>query len=224
MAVRLVDPFAFLIEHIPGWIADINILVEGTSARRCSSTVVKTPELTIHAETIPSHSDLEPGHFSQHFNIHSSVSQTPPIDPYKAQNATTVLYCGIAQKTLSDLVDDIARAINLTRKIHRSDAATALAAKLRSASDYCEQAAFQMLRDGECRPQTDIVKSYFEDVFTECRQQAALPTGSKPLPTLPAPPTSPALAMSSGAIEIGNNDDDSVDMSALRLTSRIGRR
>ena len=89
----------------------------------------------------------------------------------KRRDTRIILYDSEAQILLNQIVKDIARAQSMVRFNAKDAKLDHLGKRLTEASDMIEDAAFQILKDGECRKFTNKAVEIFQEVFAKSRKE-----------------------------------------------------
>ena len=246
-----------LFDSAPTWLVTLSAFTED-GRRRKSSLVdgLATPELsTTHlTTTVGSTSDTAtagsvPGQTRRASNTflgshiaspaaqkrdsfhRIEVSRSRGESSSREKSQAVVLYDATAQERLAETVKSMDRLIYHIKKSQQRKSLEAILRSLNKTSNTCEDAAFQLLRNGNCRREAQHASSMIEHLYEHSRREmmeeqlaerlnrrdSAMERSDKP-----AAPTMPKLVVDS--LDPAQ-DDVRLDMAlpALRLTSRYAR-
>ena len=249
MASKASELHDFLRQNAPTWQSHLTAVNEGVR-RRIShgSDCASTPELFAQPGPSVVASSLDTASFAavKSRNDFSPRSSNLPFKrkstslygsrPGKRHHAIpllargVVLYDADAQARLNDIVQQLTHALRLVRW---NEQLSDIESKLREASDLCEDAAYQVLRDGDCTQYTIKALALLEDIYATSRSTlSALDRHDEPEGLLPATESyemkKPWEADILAVKDFGDNlDDDSeqdLQLAPIRLTTPLAAR
>lgn len=249
MASRASELQDFLRQNAPTWQSHLTAVNEGVR-RRIShgSDCASTPELFAQPGPSIVASSLDTASFAavKSRNDFSPRSSNLPCTrkstslygsrPGKRRHAIpllargVVLYDADAQTRLNDIVQHLTHALRLVRW---NKQLSEMESKLREASDLCEDAAYQVLRDGDCAQYTTKALALLEEIYAMSR--GALPahdTHDEAEGSLSASETyevkkpweADILAVKDFGDNLDADSEQDLQLAPIRLTTRLAAR
>ena len=241
------DVYRQLYERTPIWLASLGALT-GDGGRK-SSVVdgLETPELSAHVATTLQttvstafDSTATERGIADASNVAVSTAITQPSsgaapkqtylplfhrveEPSPSHGPTEVFYNANAQHTLFEVVKDVGKVAYAIKKCRQRSLVEDILKKLNEASDTCEDGAFQMLREGQCRRYASSACTIFEDIFrVSCREVMHDQLAAR-LITKPNQPVHTPVSAKRESPSVELDDDDTIEapLPPIRLTSRL---
>lgn len=254
------DPHRFVYSRAPIWLTHLKSINDSVERRKGNDPdAFGTPELSFQTNTVdtsgldtigtpPPLQTILPSSINKRLsrvdnrstNATKSFLSSPEaykeLRRQRSQVILTVIYDAESQDMLAEIVKEVDKAVYMNTKTNARPLPGDHAARLQKASRLCEDAAFQLLRDGQCQPYSTAAAKIFHEVFMaswkevmhdQLAQNAALGNkSSAPAPSSPGQRARiPEVQLADLNAEVDDDDDDDDDdlpLPPLRLTSRIG--